>query len=557
VLQQPAPFRSMTSLYPPNICVAPRGLSHRRSKTAAERIRAKSDSGTRFAVPKFRPDFGQLLRCSIFVFMSFLSSATAQVEQSISSFPDLNTSVSSESSKVSTIDSGNIGAANPITSAQSVALAPSNSKISANNLVGSVGWIQLAQLTSSQSDTALSPGNSKISTNDLSGSAGINPLSSPNSDMTAEPGTSTQPLPTTNREAGDKKWLLLFNFSAGFTYDDNIFITNQHKVADEIFNIAGGFTLGLGDYRNLQENYLLAQYLLSGYFFVRNSEENSPGQDLALKAQYRFSKLTLQTQTRYQYLSGVNRQVGNFVNQNSIDNLVRLNYDYSDKTQFFVSFEQITNLYQDFLDSYEYIGKIGGTYQVTPKIKLGGEAVFGALDQSESPSSTYGQLRFLADYDLTGKLAFHLSAGGEIRHYDNGDGQNNATPVFSLGLTYHPFPDTSIGISGYRNVNASPSAVGENYVATGLALQLSQLLFQRLTVGITSGYENDEYRATQQDAEEAGREDNYFFIQPSLTYKFRDWLSASLAYEFRRNSSNESTFTFSDSRITFSIGVNF
>jgi len=407
-------------------------------------------------------------------------------------------------------------------------------------------------------NNAIPPGNSNISTNDVSGSGGMNPLTSPKgSGIGAEPGSAPQELPTANREASDKKWLLLFNFSTGVTYDDNIFISHQHKQADEIFTVAGGFTLGLGDYRSLQENYLLAQYLLTGFFFVHNSQEDAPDQDLALKTQFRFSKLTLQTQTRYEYLTGVNRQVGNFVNQDLIDNSVRLSYDYSDKTQLFLSFEQITNLYQNYLNSYDYVGRLGGEYQITPKIKLGGEAVFGKLVQSSSPSGTYAQLRLLADYNLTGKLSFQLSAGGEIRHYDSNGGLTKATPVFSLGLTYHPFPDTSIGLTGYRNVYASPSLAGENYLATGVAVQLSQLLFRRVTVGINTGYENDQYRATQAGAAGTGRADNYFFVQPTLTYKFRNWLSANLSYEFRRNASNESSSTFSDNRVTFSLGVNF
>jgi hypothetical protein len=464
-------------------------------------------------------------------------------------------------------DSGFSGA-NQLTSPPSgIAISPGHNKISASDLGGSVGAIALSpdnsKISGSDIDrsigaVALSPDNTNISTNSLGESSGANQMTPPPLGSGAQTGSASQELPAATREAGDKKWLLLFNFSTGVTYDDNIFITNQNKQADEIFTVAGGFTLGLGDYRNLQENYLLAQYLLTGFFFVHNSQEDAPNQDFALKTQFRFSKLTLQTQTRYEYLTGVNRQVGNFVNQNLIDNLVRLSYDYSDKTQFFASFEQITDLYQDFLSSYEYIGRLGGEYQITPKIRLGGEAVFGELDQEASPSSTYAQLRLLADYDLTGKLSLHLSAGGEIRHYDSpGGGLTKGTPVFSLGLSYHPFPDTSIGLTGYRNVNASPSAADEDFVATGVAVQLSQLVFQRVTVGIAAGYENDQYLATEVGASEIGRVDNYFFIQPSLTYRFRSWLSASLSYEFRRNASNESGFTFSDNRTTFSIGVNF
>jgi Putative beta-barrel porin 2 len=495
-----------------------------------------------------------------YIFCHLTCLAIAQEKNPLAQTAPVNNSPSSDNSKISSNDPAELSGTDQLAQIPSppsgIAVSPGTSKISASDLGGPSGMYPLAQLTSAPSGIAISPAESKISTNDLSGSSGMNPLTSPGSSIGGEPGLSTQALPA-SREAADKKWLLLFNFSTGVTYDDNVFISHQNKQADEIFTVAGGFTFGLGDYRNLQQNYLLAQYLLTGFFFVHNSQEDAPNQELALKTQFRFSKLTLQTQTRYDYLTGVNRQVGNFVNQTLIDNLVRLNYDYSDKTQLFLSLEQITNLYQNFLSSYEYIGRIGGTYQITPKIRLGGEADFGELDQDQSPSSTYLQLRLLGDYELTGKLSLHFSAGEEIRHYDSSAGQTNATPVFSLGLTYHPFPDSSIALTSYRNVNASPSLAGENYVATGVALQLSQLMFRRITVGLSAGYENDAYRATESGTAQPGRDDNYFFIEPTLSYKFRDWLTANLSYEFRRNASNESSSTFSDNRITLTLGVNF
>jgi hypothetical protein len=496
-----------------------------------------------------------------YIFINFARVVMAQQEYSPAQSVESNNLPSPGSSKISASNLGQFTGANQLaqlTSAPSgIAISSGNSKISTDDPDGASGMTPLAQLTSPQSGIAISPGNNKISTDDLSGPSGINPLTSPASGIGTEPGLPPQELPAYNREAADKKWLLLFNFSTSVTYDDNVFISHQNKQADEIFTVAAGFTFGLGDYRALKENYLLAQYLLTGFFFVRNSQEDAPNQELALKTQFRFSKLTLQTQTHYQYLTGVDRQVGNFVNRTLIDNLVRLNYDYSDKTQFFLSVEETASLYESFLSSYGYVGTLGGEYQISPKIALGGETLFGKLIQDESPSGSYAQLRLLADYNITGKLSFHLSVGEEIRHYDSEGGQTIATPVFSLGLTYQPFQDTSIGLNAYRNVNASPSLAGENYVATGVVVQLSQMLFQRVTAGLSLGYENDKYRATQAGTAEPGRADNYFFIQPTLTYKFRDWLSASLSYEFRRNASNESSSTFSDSRFTLSLGVNF
>jgi hypothetical protein len=377
----------------------------------------------------------------------------------------------------------------------------------------------------------------------------------------AEPAPSALQLPLpgtaiTGREAGNKLWRLHPSFGLGFTYDDNIFISHDHKQSDEIFTLSGGLAFEMGDYRNLRENYLLAQYRADAYFFARNSGEDSVNQLASLRTQFRFSKLTLQTDTQFQYLTGADRSVGNFADHYFIGNVVRLLDDISEKTQAFLSFEQATNIYPSYLNSYEYILRGGADYEVTPKIKLGGEAVLGALDQEASPLSVYGQLRLRASYQWTEKFSLQLSAGGEVRHY-NGDG-TSATPVFSLSAGWRPFVDTSLSLSGYRNVNASTLYTNANYVATGVSVQLSQLLFHRLTAGVTVGYENDSYQSTTSHAVVgSNRQDNYFYVRPTLSYSLNKWLSANLSYEFRRNASNERLIGFTDNRVNFGLGISF
>ena len=142
--------------------------------------------------------------------------------------------------------------------------APDNGSVSAASPGETGGAISLTPPPSSFAQ----PSDNGPTSNDNSDlSSGANPAASPPSGPSLEPGPGTPLWSTASREAANKKWLLLYNFSTGVTYDDNIFISNQHRVADEIFTVSGGFTLGLGDYRNLQENYLLAQYQLTGFFF--------------------------------------------------------------------------------------------------------------------------------------------------------------------------------------------------------------------------------------------------------------------------------------------------
>jgi hypothetical protein len=113
-------------------------------------------------------------------------------------------------------------------------------------------------------------------------------------------------------------------------------------------------------------------------------------------------------------LDGPDRLAGTFTTQYLIDGLVRLLYDYSDKTQLHAEYEQIADIYPSQLNSYEYIGRLGADYAFTPKIKLGLEGVIGGLQIEQGGGSIYGQLRLRAAYKLTEKLTFLASAGAEI-----------------------------------------------------------------------------------------------------------------------------------------------
>lgn len=354
----------------------------------------------------------------------------------------------------------------------------------------------------------------------------------------------------------NKRWRLRLGFSAGLTYDDNIFITRA-KQGDEILSLSGGLAFEAGDYRNLSENYLLGEYRLDGFLFARFSQEDAANQLASLRTQFRFGKLTLRTESRYEYLTGADRQVGNFVSHHYLDNVVRLLYDPNDKTQAFASAQQTANLYQSYLNSYEYVLRGGADYQITPKIKLGGELVLGVLDQEASASAIYGQLRLRAAYEANEKLSLQMSAGGEVRHYRGGGG-TAATPVFSLGATWRPLVDTSLGVSAYRNVSASALYANTNYIATGLSLQLSQILFHRVTVGVSLGVESDVYHSTGAGAVPgSGRRDEYFYVEPNLSWPLNQWALVTLSYEFRTNDSNDPSMTFSDDRVTLRLGISF
>ena len=349
-------------------------------------------------------------------------------------------------------------------------------------------------------------------------------------------------------EATQKLWRLIFTVQGGVYYDSNIFLSEHNTKGDTVIELAGGASFELGDYRNQENNFVTAKYLATGYIYTGRPNLNGVDQQFVVHSQYRFNRLTLQANLNFNYLDGPDRLAGTFTTQYLIDGLVRALYDYSDKTQLHAEFEQITDVYPSQIDSFEYIGRFGADYEVTPKIKLGIEGVFGDLQIQGASNSVYGQGRLRAAYKMTEKLSFLASAGFEVVHYDGRD-LTKVTPVFDLGASWSPFVGTSVGLSGFRKIFASPVEAGDVFTATGVQGSISQTFFQRFTASLFAGYENDDYSAANKHGTNTDRTDNYVYLRPNLTYSIGGWCNIVLYYQFSHNDSNINGASFDDHRV--------
>jgi hypothetical protein len=118
-------------------------------------------------------------------------------------------------------------------------------------------------------------------------------------------------------------------------------------------------------------------------------------------------------------------------------------------------------------------------------VLAGWDLVSGGQDQ------TYEQLRARARYLYTDKLTFDVSAGGELREYENGKG-DTLTPVFTLAGQYQVAERTWLRVSGMRQ----PSAAifdGYNFVNTGATFEFRQGITDRFTIALSLGYDDVSY----------------------------------------------------------------
>ncbi len=343
-----------------------------------------------------------------------------------------------------------------------------------------------------------------------------------------------------------KRWRITPVFTAAVVYDDNIFLTNADPVSDVIWTPSAGLLYELGDFRDRRENYLSARWIGQPVIYTRNSEQSGFNQFAALGLQYRFSKLVAKLQSNYSTVRGSSRDVNTITTTQTFWNALGFVYDYSDKTAFNLLFTQSTSITEDFQTTSEYVARAGMDYQILPKTRLGFEGVAGVINSSDTPLQYLQQGLMRVFYNPSDKLTFSLSAGVQFLEFEGTD-QVKIDPVFSLGVSYQPFPATMISLVGFRNVVGSSALAGEDYFATGFELNVSQQFFQKVVAAVGFGYENDSYFGTTVDTP-TDRVDNYLFVRPRLTYAFAEWFSVGIWYEFRQTVSTQETSSFTNNR---------
>jgi Putative beta-barrel porin 2 len=344
-------------------------------------------------------------------------------------------------------------------------------------------------------------------------------------------------------------------------YDDNIFISHTDRVSDYYFAIEPMLTVGFGDIEGRVENYLRLDYMPSVILFVDHSDENAVEHLILLEGQYRFTRLTLNLSQEVAILDGANLNstldttgllanldVSARTRLNFFVTRLRANYELSGKLFLVGEFDASIYDYHDFISSQIISGGLYINYNVTPKLMVGVGGTFG-WDFVEDPSvdQTFEQANVRINYQATGKLGLSASAGVEFRQFDNHRG-DRVTPVFELGAIYRPFDGTTVTLTAGRRILNSGFFADQDFATTYVVGRVQQRLLRRVHLGLAVGYENSDYFATTNGVN-ATREDDYYFVEPSVDVLITRWLSVGVYYLHRQDCSNIDFFSFYDNQV--------
>jgi hypothetical protein len=366
-----------------------------------------------------------------------------------------------------------------------------------------------------------------------------------------------------------RRFQYTLSLSERTVYDDNIFISHFNRKSDAYFSIEPALSVGFGTGEDI--NSVSFAYHPSFSFFIKNSNEDAVQHVIGLQAGHNFGRLSLLASQSIQILDGsdlttladqtghnANIDVGGRTQHNIYTTNLNGSYDLTGKLFLTSSGSLAIDDYAGpQIDSQNLSGNLFLNYQYRQKlvVGLGGTAGYN-LVSAGSPDQVYEQANARVGYSPTAKTTFGATVGLEFRQFENNSRGLYVTPVYTLSGTYQPFDGTSLSLSGSRRTANSGSLAGQDYASTSVNAALRQRFLGRTTLGVSIGYENDDYFSTINGLL-ASRVDNYLYIEPSVDVTITRYWSAGAYYLHRQDSSSFAFFDFYDDQAGFRMMVKF
>jgi hypothetical protein len=353
-------------------------------------------------------------------------------------------------------------------------------------------------------------------------------------------------------------------------YDDNLALQPHAEREDFVWRISPGVLFGAGEFRGDKGTYFSLDYTPTGSIYTKYSDYNALDHYVIFNAGWKLAKLTLGVSQAYEIASGKQIEASAFVEQETYTTLLTSKYDLSEKTSFELNGRQslvstenqvIGGPNEDFISINEWVVEGWGDYKTSEKLTVGAGITVGwrdivdfsepdAVNVVDSPNQTFQQFLVRSIYHATGKLDLRGSLGVQISQFQDGD-DDGPNLVFSLGSSWQALERTSVAVDAYRQDRPSYTFSGRNYTATGFRASVRQMFLEKYSATLALGYENTDYTNISGPTGDSDRNDDYFWIRPTLDYQFDEHWAMGVFYQFRAKSSNQpaDAFDYSNNQV--------
>lgn len=349
------------------------------------------------------------------------------------------------------------------------------------------------------------------------------------------------------------------------SFSDNIYLTNENQESDLITSVMPGLDAQFA----ITPTIRIEAIYLGLFDFYRNADN--------FKTPHNYGNVNLQMESS----KGSSLEVGawgedsannpNFPEDRSKDYTIGALYADANlkimaATELFGTYQHSSRRFDDAIDrgdNYDRdifgIGLVNSRSSLFPLLL---EYRYGNQQNDETipdPTeftyqSAFTGFRWREDKRLSGTLR----VGYLWSDYNSSKAYDGWATDTQLTYQVGPFTTTQLSVAkGVRESTRTARDTLDYYVYAGGGLSLTYTRLDPLRFFVYGDYENRDYRLAEGATD--GREDNFYITGLTTSYRFRDWLSFSLGYRYRKNDSSTASFDYAENRvfaevILFSLG---
>lgn len=291
--------------------------------------------------------------------------------------------------------------------------------------------------------------------------------------------------------------------------------------------------------------------------YSNNHFQSTFGQAISLAGGTVYNDWVLGFSQGYTDASSPSAATATQVRQETFNTAVDASYTMNSKMFLDLTFKQ------DFVSADQYSSyKEWSTldwlnYQFSPQVNAA-IGVGGGYDMEEAPTPnmSFEQIQGRVNWLATDKISFQLHGGAEFRQILSGGASDLINPVFDGTIQYQPFEHTKLTLTGQRVVAASYLSQAQVTETTGVNAGLNQRLLGKLFLDLSAGYQAVKYVASA-GAPGSSRDDDFYSFSARLSRTFLKRGTVAVLYQFSKDDSNQSGYSFNSNQVGFQIGFRY
>ncbi|BCX47076.1 hypothetical protein HAHE_09840 [Haloferula helveola] len=324
-------------------------------------------------------------------------------------------------------------------------------------------------------------------------------------------------------------------------YDDNIFLTATSPESDLVFTVTPkvGFVAGQ---REDEGAYLRVAYRPSVVLYLDNSDESRVDHRFEGVAALNGQKSSVVLSGNLDRLGDATPDIGTQSDRTEYASELRLAWKPSEKLSLELAggIECTDYDSRGLSDSKLTYTEFALRYAYSPKTTLVGAVAAGKVEVDGAGDQDFQRATARLIWQPREKLTVDFEVGVERRDYPSG---SDTYPVLEGRIAWQPKEGTELFLGGYLREETSAVFPGQNIEIAGVSGGVSQRFGDHWTGRFEAGYESASYKRVSGTGL-AGREDDIFFIQPSLDYQVNEHFRMGIFYRYSRNDSNGAAFGY-------------